>query len=415
MRAYRPAMRRMAGRPAPGPLFGWYVVGACFCMALFAWGLGFYGPGFYLLELRARHSWSTVQISAATTFYFLCGAGLIMVLPAALRRWGPRRSIVAGICAMAAGTVAISSVNEIWQLYAVYLVLAVGWATMSSTAIAAIVAPWFTRRRGLALGLALNGASVGGIVVVPALVQLTQRESFSFATRTMAGVMLILLVPLACAVLGRPPAGPGGTGTGHDALRSPGGLRILGQLPFWSIAAPFGMALTAQVGFLSHQLSILAPSLGAGRGALAVSVTAAAAVVGRISLGLVADRVDLRSAAAVVFVIQAAALLALALAGSGELVATYLACAAFGLSVGNVITLPALLIHQEFRPAVFTHVVSCSTSVGQVMYAFGPALLAVISQTAGSYRPALGLCVALEVLAAVTVRSYSGGRSQSSA
>jgi hypothetical protein len=52
--------------------------------------------------------------------------------------------------------------------------------------------------------------------------------------------------------------------------------------------------------------------------------------------------------------------------------------------------------------------------VGQVTYAFGPALLAVISQAAASYRPALGLCVALEVPAAVTVRSY-GGRSEASA
>ena len=40
--------------------------------------------------------------------------------------------------------------------------MAVGWATMRSTAIATVVAPWFTRRRGLALSLALNWASVGG-------------------------------------------------------------------------------------------------------------------------------------------------------------------------------------------------------------------------------------------------------------
>jgi MFS family permease len=423
-------MRRIARRPAPGPFFGWYVVGACFCMAIFGWGLGFYAPGFYLLELTDRHRWSAVQVSAATTFYFLCGACLIMAFPAALRRWGPRPTIVAGICAMAAGTAAMSSVIEIWQLYAVYLVLAAGWATMSSTAIATILAPWFSRRRGLALGLALNGASAGGIAVVPVLVQLAQRESFGFATRAAAGLMLIVLIPLAVAVLGRraprppapaPPAAPAaptapedGGQAEHDAPRAPGIAGLLRQPEFWGIAAPFALALTAQVGFLNHQLSILAPSLGAGRAALAVSVTSAAAVVGRLGLGLAADRVNLRWAAAVTFTVQAAALLALALAGPGTgPLPAYLACAAFGLSVGNVITLPALLIHQEFPAAAFTRVVSCSTTVSQLTYAFGPALLAIISDATGGYRAALALCVAFEALGAVTVRGRRSHRESS--
>jgi MFS family permease len=136
-------MRPHVSSEAAEPVWGWYVVGVCFCIAVFGWGLGFYGPGFYLLELRARHPWSAVQISVAATCYFLCGAALIMVLPAALARWGARRSIVAGICAMAASTAALPSVDALWQLYAVYLLMAAGWATMSSTAIAAVVAPWF--------------------------------------------------------------------------------------------------------------------------------------------------------------------------------------------------------------------------------------------------------------------------------
>jgi cyanate permease len=83
----------------------------------------------------------------------------------------------------------------------------------------------------------------------------------------------------------------------------------------------------------------------------------------------------------------------------------YLLELAFGVSVGNVITLPALLIHQEFPAAAFTRVVSCSTTVGQVTYAFGPALLAIVDDATGGYRAALALCVAFQALGAVTVRS----------
>jgi MFS family permease len=332
-----------------------------------------------------------------------------MLLPAALARWGPRRSIVVGICAMAVSTAALPSVGALWQFYAVYLLMAVGWATMSSTAIAAVVAPWFTRHRGLALSLALNGSSCGGILIIPALVELTAHWGFAAAIRAADGFMLILLVPLAWAVLGRP--APGAGRTGHQAARSPGRLGLLRRLRFWSVAAPFALGLMAQVGFLNHQLSLLAPALGPGAAALAVSCTAAAALIGRVGLGLVIDHLNLRSAAAGVFALQAAALGALALWGGTGVLAAYLACGAFGLSVGNVITLPALIVQQEFPPATFTQVISLSTAVGQAMYAFGPALLAAILDTTAGYRPALALCVALEVAAAVMVRVNSVERS----
>jgi MFS family permease len=400
-------MRPHVSPEAAEPARGGYVVGVCFCIAVFGWGLGFYGPGFYLLELRARHPWPAVQISAAATCYFLCGAALIMVLPAALARWGARRTIVAGICAMAASTAALPSVDALWQLYAVYLLMAAGWATMSSTAIAAVVAPWFTRRRGLALSLALNGSSCGGILIIPALVHLTAHRGFPAATRTAAGVMLILLLPLAWAALGRP--APGAGRPGHQAARSPGRLDLLRRPRFWSVAAPFALGLMAQVGFLNHQLSLLAPALGPGPAALAVSCTAAAALIGRVGLGLVIDRLNLRSAAAGVFALQAAALAALALWGATGVLAACLTCGAFGLSVGNVITLPALIVQQEFPPATFTQVISLSTAVGQAMYAFGPVLLAAILDTTAGYRPALTLCITLEAAAAVIVRLQGPG------
>jgi hypothetical protein len=99
-------------------------------------------------------------------------------------------------------------------------------------------------------------------------------------------------------------------------------------------------------------------------------------------------------------------LLGLVLWRTASVPAAYLACAVFGLSVGNVTTLPALLVHREFPPAAFTQVVSLSTAIGQATYAFGPALLAVIHDSTGSYRPELAACIALEFAAAAMVRAW---------
>ena len=46
---------------------GWLVVALAFLVALFSWGLGFYGLGIYLVELRARFGWSAADIASAIT------------------------------------------------------------------------------------------------------------------------------------------------------------------------------------------------------------------------------------------------------------------------------------------------------------------------------------------------------------
>jgi len=81
-------------------------------------------------------------------------------------------------------------------------------------------------------------------------------------------------------------------------------------------------------------------------------------------------------------------------------------CCLFGLSVGNVITLPSLIIQREFAARSFGPMVGLSAGIGQVIFAFGPALLGLIRDLAGDYAPALIVCIALELAAAAIVISY---------
>ena len=52
--------------------------------------------------------------------------------------------------------VPLSLVTERWQVYFAFALMSVGWATMSGAAINIIVAPWFDKRRGLAVSWALK-------------------------------------------------------------------------------------------------------------------------------------------------------------------------------------------------------------------------------------------------------------------
>src|SRR5262249_12999410 len=268
---------------------GWLVVGAAFLIAVFGWGIGFYGPGVYLVALQERRSWSTADIASAITAYYLVGATLILFAGATFERFGARRVVSTGVIAMTCGVLLLTLISYPWQVYAAFTVMSFGWAAMSGAAINIIIAPWFDRRRGLAISLALNGASAGGIVMTPLLIFLVSRLQFATALISIAALMLTVLLPTTALLLR--PRRPGERDdvddnfdrqTRFSAAPATQGApwrlsTVLRSWDFQTISVPFALALMAQVGFLTHQVAYLSPMLGAVGAGWAVSLTTSSA------------------------------------------------------------------------------------------------------------------------------------------
>ncbi len=187
------------------------MVAAAFLIALFGWGLGFYGPGIYLMVLQEGHGWRAAEISSAITIYYLIGATLILFAGGIFERFGARRVVAAGAAAMAGGITLLTLITEPWQVYAAFAMMSVGWAAMSGAAVNIVVAPWFERRRGLAISLALNGASADGVVIAPLLILLISRLGFGPALWSAAVLMLVMLLPAVAMVLRSPRPAPAQT------------------------------------------------------------------------------------------------------------------------------------------------------------------------------------------------------------
>jgi cyanate permease len=79
------------------------------------------------------------------------------------------------------------------------------------------------------------------------------------------------------------------------------------------------------------------------------------------------------------------------------------ACALFGFSVGNLITLPALIVQREFDPRSFGVLVSLLTAICQVAYAFGPGAIGLLRDLSGSYALPFHGCIGLELTAAALI------------
>ena len=398
--------------------WGWPVVAAAFLVATFGFGLGFYGPGIYLVALKARHGWSTGELSSAITMYYVFGAALLFFVVGPLfDRWGARIVVTIGTIAMACGLVALTLLTRPWQIYAAFGVMSLGWATMSGAAINIIVAPWFDRRRGLALSWAMNGASAGGVLIAPLLVLLISRFGFAVGLYTAATLMLAVLFPVVMLMLRpkhpdehdmadfrsasmKPPASAATSANEGPEFRLGAVLR---SRAFIMTSIPFALGLTAQVGFLTHQVAFLSPTIGAIAAGWVVSLTTIAAVAGRIATGFILDRFNRRAVASVNFVVQALGVGILAT--STEKSTLYLGCLLFGVGVGNATSLPGLIVQQEFPKHHFARIVSLIVAINQFSFAFGPILLAQLQHAEGTYTVALLVCLVMEIAAAIVVLS----------
>lgn len=388
---------------------GWRIVVLCFTVAVFSWGFAFYGQSIYLAELQRLHGWSSFTVSTASTMSYLAGAFLVLFTGEAINKWGPRRFLLCGVSCLALAVVLIGQARASWQIYPAYLLMAMGWSAMNVVAITTLIALWFDAKRGLAISLALNGASFGGVAWAPILLAAIGHVGLGTALLGGVAVMLAILVPMILVWGNRPPAramlragGSDNHSTGEGDPSTPWTrMRALRSLAFWSLSGPFALALFAQVGFLVHLVAILEPMIGRASAGLAISIVSITAVVGRLGLGFVIDRLNMRWASALSMASQAVALLLIGLFDGRLMLLS--ACALFGLSVGNVITLPALIVQKEFDARAFPLIVGLSTAIGQITYAFGPGLLGLIHDIAGSYSGPIFLCAGLLAVAAATV------------
>jgi predicted MFS family arabinose efflux permease len=380
---------------------GWRIVAVCFLLATFGWAFGFYGQSVYVAELHRLHGWPASLISGGTTLFYLLGALLVVFVSEAIRSFGPRNCLLAGAVTMAAAAVLIGQVTQPWQLYAADALLAFGWAGTSLGVITNTLGLWFDHKRGMAISLALNGASFGGIIGVPLLVAAINRFGFPGAMMSAAAVMVVVMIPIIVIFVGRPPASSSAA-VAVTGTEAPSATRIRAQafrdVAFLSVSIAFALVLCAQVGFIVHLIAFLDPVIGREHAAVAVALLTAMAVAGRVLFSTVIDQLNQRLASAISFVSQAVALAVIINSRNDAVLMA--ACALFGFSVGNLITLPSLIVQREFDPRSFGVLVSLITAINQVTYAFGPGIVGLLRDASGSYALPFYGCIGLELIAA---------------
>jgi hypothetical protein len=412
---------------ASRPFFGRRVVWTAFVLAVFGWGVGFYGPPVFLHAVVQRTGWSVALVSGAVTVHFLAGAGAVASLPALHRRLGVDRVTRAGVGLLAGGVLGWAVAAEPWQLFAVALVSGAGWATMGAAAVNAIVAPWFVRGRPAALAAAYNGGSVGSMLFSPLWVLLIERLGFAPAALLVGGAAVLVTWVLSSLVLSVTPARLGQSPDGDRPAGGPArvagprarplpGAALWADRAFLTLAAGMALALFAQIGLLAHLFSVLVDVLGARAAGLAMGFATACAVGGRaVATRLMPAGTDRRLVACGSHAVQVVGSVLL-VASAGRSAPLLLAgVVLFGAGIGNATSLPPAIAQAEFAGVDVQRVVSLAVAAAQATYAFAPAAFGALrsADPAGLGLPAGGATAMFAAAAAAQIGAiacFLGGR-----
>ena len=441
--------------PASPSFFGWKVLYATFMLAIFGWGVGFYGPPVFLHAVVQRTGWSVGLVSGAVTLHFLAGTVVVANLPRLYRRIGVARTTAGGAALLALGVAGWAVAQAPWQLYAAAVVSGMGWVTLGAAAVNALIAPWFVRRRPAALGMAYNGASVGGIVFSPLWVFLIAQAGFAQAALWVGIAMVAVIAVLSHKVFkvtpqqigqapdgdlsggvpsdGVPSAGSSSAGSSSDGIQSSGtppatapsraaqesaapptprlAIKLRQDRAFVTLAAGMALGLFAQIGLIAHLLSLLAPILGAQTAGLAMGLATASAIAGRSLVGwLMPPGADRRKIACAAYAVQIAGSLVLMLAADHAW-ALWTGVVLFGSGIGNATSLPPLIAQTEFSREQAARVVPLIVALSQGAYAFAPAAFGALRtwlQPSGLTLP--GFLAAAALLQAAAIACFAAGR-----
>lgn len=376
----------------PPAFFGWRVVAGAFVVAVFGWGLGFYGPPVYLHAVREARGWSIALTSTAVTAHYLCGAVVIANLPKLYRRFGLATVTRLGSLMLALGLVGWAMAELPWQLFAATLLTGCGWVTLGAAAINAIIAPWFVRHRPKALSTAYNGASVGGIVFSPLWVALIGWLGFAKAAMLVGAFTVIVIWFLTTWVVSRTPDQLGQFPDGELEVtavivtRSAGTPALPGRMlwrngHFQTLALGMALGLFAQIGLLAHLFSLIVPALGTGLAGIAAGLATGSAIAGRTAFGwLMPAGADRRLWAAVSYTIQIAGIGTLFLSGLQSPLVILAGVLLFGFGIGNATSFPPLIAQAEFTKEDAARVVPLIVAMAQATYAFAPATFGLIRE-----------------------------------
>jgi len=379
----------------PEPRYGWVVVWAAFTALAVIFGVSYSFAAFFepfAAQFRASRAEVSLIFGLSGLLYFVLGAFGGMLSD----RYGPRRVSSAGMLCIAAALLGGSVASSMTQLTLAYgLGLGVGIALVYTPAIGC-VQPWFTRRRGLAAGLASAGIGAGTLVVpLLAAAAITQWQWRGAMVALALGVGVFGLS--STMLLRRAPAAArraDGTVPGTPLAAALRSRSFLWLYAMCVLGAPAMFIPFAHLSAAARDLGVAdAQAVGL------VGLIGIGSLTGRFAIGALADRVG--RPLTLVLVEASLGLSMLLWLAAGGYPALALFALWMGLSYGGIVSLMPALCMDLFGARAVSSIIGALYTGAALGNLGGPWLAGRVFDASGSYAAVIGGCALLSALATV--------------
>lgn len=372
--------------------YAWLVmVGCCFLQAG-ALGAIMNSGGIFFVPVCTELGFDRGAIALYLTFYFIATTFTYPLVAKFLPRWNFRIFLTVCFLILAATQAAMGLFTELWQWYVAGVVLGIAGALVFVVASTVLIENWFVAKRGTALGIAMCGSGIGGVMFPILGNMLIETIGWRMAYPSIALIICIMVLPWTMFVFRLHPSELGMEPYGveravelsieaNHAKGIPAKKAIL-TLAFACIFLYAGIEALFS-GYNNH-LPGFAESLGysAAFGAGVLSLAQLGYTVATLVMGWVTDKIGVAASTYITLSVTAASLLGFSFLQ--EEIPLMAAAFVFGMnSVIITISVPTL-ISELFGKKYFAQILSYSRMSG-IIGCFGAAAVGACYDITGSY------------------------------
>ncbi len=353
-------------------------------------GTGQYAFGLFVAPLEETFGWSRTEINASLSFLAV-GSLAAPFLGRLMDRYGAKPVLLLSLSLMIVSFALRPFMTSLWQWYALSFFQFVGYTSATILPMGRLIGVWFSRTRGRVMGIAGMGNNFGGLVV-PLIVgavmaQFTWRGSY-IALAIMTGVVLIYGLIVIKELppensnkkadrVGPEEDAPAITGfTVREAMRSKAFFAVTTAVLMGTFT--YTAALPQVVAHLTDQ------GVSISIATLALSFLAAFGMLGKLSMGLLSERIGSRYA--LMFNLGGQAFFLVLMIWARAPVIMWLSVPMFGYFLGGFGALFQLIVQDTFGLRHFGGIMGIINLATIVSFGVGPLLAGASFDLTGSYN-----------------------------
>ncbi|HUV59303.1 MAG TPA: MFS transporter [Desulfatiglandales bacterium] len=375
--------------------YGWWIVLSCFFISLYVGSVIFYGFTAFFEPLVKEFGWSYTQISFATSLRGLEMGIFAPLIGFLVDRFGSRKLILCGTITVGFGLILLSFTQSLAMFYVSFLFLAFGAGGCAGVVIMTVVANWFHKDIGKALGITISGFGASGLLV-PVIVHLIDLYDWRTTLIILGLGMWVLGVPLSFAIRNKPeqygylPDGKLSADPIKNLIKQSNevGIGIKEVLKkrsflYLNIVEAIRMMILAAV--VTHIMPYLS-SVGMQRttAGLVAGAIPLFSIVGRFGFGWLSDVFEKRHVMAIAFLFMSSGVLAFRYVHLIWVV--FLFILLFSSGYGGNMVLRGSILREYFGRRSFGKMIGITMGSASIGGIIGPTLAGWIFDTLGSYH-----------------------------